>query len=150
MKIPIVVLEHAQGLALPRYETEGSAGMDLKAATDEGNPIILSPGKRIAIPTGLKMAIPIGWELQIRPRSGLALKDGVTVLNSPGTIDSDFRGEIHVILKNQGEVPFSINRGDRIAQVVLNQVEQAEFEVVEALDETVRGEGSFGSTGTKT
>ena len=140
-------LPHAEGLALPAYETTGSAGMDLRAALPEFEPVVLQPGERKLIPTGLKIALEPGYEAQVRPRSGLALKHGVTCLNSPGTIDSDYRGEVGVILINHGELPFEIKRGDRIAQMVIARYEQARMVEVEAVDETTRGAGGFGSTG---
>jgi dUTP pyrophosphatase len=140
-------LPHAEGLALPAYETTGSAGMDLRAAVAEDAPITLAPGARILAPTGLKIALEPGWEAQVRPRSGLALKHGITCLNSPGTIDSDYRGEVGVILINHGSEPFVIKRGERIAQMVIARHAQAVIAEVESLDETVRGAGGFGSTG---
>jgi dUTP pyrophosphatase len=143
--IQIMRLPHSEGLALPAYETAGAAGMDLRAAVNE--PMPLAPGARAAIPTGLAFAVQPGFEIQIRPRSGLALKNGVTCLNTPGTIDSDYRGEVKVILINLGHEPFSIMRGDRIAQMVVAPVVQAEVLEVETLNETVRGAGGFGSTG---
>jgi len=140
-------LPHAEGLALPAYETTGSAGMDLRAALPEFEPVVLQPGERKLIPTGLKIALEPGYEAQVRPRSGLALKHGVTCLNSPGTIDSDYRGEVGVILINHGQIPFEIRRGERIAQMVIAPYAQAVMAEVEALDETTRGAGGFGSTG---
>ena len=140
-------LPHAEGLALPAYETTGSAGMDLRAAVAEFEPVMLAPGERKLIPTGLKIALEPGYEAQVRPRSGLALKHGVTCLNSPGTIDSDYRGEVGVILINHGQIPFEIRRGERIAQMVIAPYAQAVMAEVEALDETTRGAGGFGSTG---
>ncbi len=140
-------LPHAAGLALPAYETTGSAGLDLRAAVAEDAPLTLAPGQRALIPTGLKIALDHGFEAQVRPRSGLALKHGLTCLNSPGTIDSDYRGEVGVILINHGQEPFVIQRGERIAQLVIARHEQAELLEVETLDETVRGSGGFGSTG---
>lgn len=140
-------LPHAEGLALPAYETTGSAGMDLRAAVAEFEPVILAPGERRLIPTGLKIALEPGYEAQVRPRSGLALKHGVTCLNAPGTIDSDYRGEVGVILINHGQIAFEINRGERIAQMVIAPYAQAVMAEVEALDETTRGAGGFGSTG---
>ena len=140
-------LPHAEGLALPAYETAGSAGMDLRAALGEGETVVLEPGQRKLIPTGLKIALEPGYEAQVRPRSGLALKHGLTCLNSPGTIDSDYRGEVGVILINLGELPFEIKRGDRIAQMVIARYEQAQMIEVDAVDETARGAGGFGSTG---
>ncbi len=133
------------GLALPKYETLGSAGMDLQAAIDE--PIILKPGEIKLIKTGIAIALEIGFEAQIRPRSGLALKNGITVLNTPGTIDSDYRGEICVILINHSQVDFEIKRGMRIAQMIIAEYKQAKVVEVEDLDETLRGKGGFGSTG---
>lgn len=140
-------LPHAEGLALPAYETTGSAGMDLRAAVAEFEPVVLAPGERRLIPTGLKIALEPGYEAQVRPRSGLALKHGVTCLNSPGTIDSDYRGEVGVILINHGQIAFEIKRGERIAQMVIAPYAQAVMAEVEALDETARGAGGFGSTG---
>ena len=140
-------LPHAEGLALPAYETTGSAGMDLRAALPASEPVVLAPGERRLIPTGLKIALEPGYEAQVRPRSGLALKHGVTCLNSPGTIDSDYRGEVGVILINHGQIAFEIQRGERIAQMVIAPYAQAVMAEVEALDETARGAGGFGSTG---
>jgi dUTP pyrophosphatase len=140
-------LPHAEGLALPAYETAGSAGMDLRAAVAEDTPLTLAPGARALVPTGLKMALEPGWEAQVRPRSGLALKHGITCLNTPGTIDSDYRGEVGVILVNLGQEPFVIRRGERIAQMVIAPVAQVKVTEVETLDETERGAGGFGSTG---
>lgn len=143
----ILPLPHAEGLALPAYETAGSAGMDLRAAIGTDEVLTLQPGARALVPTGLKIALEPGFEAQVRPRSGLALKHGVTTLNSPGTIDSDYRGELGVILINHGQVPFEVRRGERIAQMVIARHEQCQIVVTEKLDETVRGEGGFGSTG---
>ena len=140
-------LPHAEGLSLPAYVTGGSAGMDLRAAVPEDAPVTLEPGARALIPTGLKIALEPGHEAQLRPRSGLALKHGLTCLNSPGTIDSDYRGEVGVILINHGQDPFVIRRGERIAQMVIARHEQATLVEVGALDETARGAGGFGSTG---
>jgi len=140
-------LPHGLGLALPAYETEGAAGMDLRAAVPEDAPVTLRPGERQMIPTGLSMAIPPGYEVQVRPRSGLAAKHGLTCLNSPGTVDSDYRGELKVILINLGAEPFVVQRGERIAQMVVAPVTRGVFEEVEVLPETARGEGGFGSTG---
>ena len=140
-------LPPAEGLALPAYETAGSAGMDLRAAVAEDAPLTLEPGQRALIPTGLKMALEPGFEAQVRPRSGLALKHGVTCLNTPGTIDADYRGEVGVILINLGQAPFVIQRGERIAQMVIARVEQAAPVEVDSLDDTARGAGGFGSTG---
>lgn len=133
-------------LGLPSYETPGAAGADLRANLTDG-PMILTPGARALIPTGLHMAIDPGFEVQIRPRSGLALKHGVTLVNTPGTIDSDYRGPVGIILINHGDTVFTINHGDRIAQMVLAPAQQAEFEAVDSLGETERGAGGFGSTG---
>ena len=140
-------LPHAEGLPLPAYETTGSAGMDLRAALAVGEELTLEPGARALVKTGLKIALEQGYEAQVRPRSGLALKHGITCLNSPGTIDSDYRGEVGVILVNHGQEPFVITRGERIAQMVIARHEQAEMVEVESLDETARGAGGFGSTG---
>jgi dUTP pyrophosphatase len=140
-------LAHAEGLALPAYETTGSAGMDLRAAVPEDAPLTLEPGARALVPTGLKIALEPGWEAQVRPRSGLALKHGITCLNSPGTVDSDYRGEVGVILINHGAEPFVIKRGERIAQMVVAAHAQAVIAEVETLDDTARGSGGFGSTG---
>lgn len=140
-------LAHAEGLALPAYQSDDAAGFDLVAALPEGEPIELAPGARTLVPTGLVFEIPPGFEGQVRPRSGLALKHGVTVLNSPGTIDADYRGEVKVILVNLGDAPFRIVRGERIAQFVAAPVTRARLVVVEAVGATARGEGGFGSTG---
>jgi dUTP pyrophosphatase len=145
--IQVVQLAHAQGLPLPAYETSGAAGMDLRAAVPEDEPLTLRPGARAAVPTGLRIAVPEGLEAQVRPRSGLALRAGITCLNSPGTVDSDYRGEVKVILANLGEEDFVIRRGDRIAQMVVCPVLQARWSPAESLDDTVRGHGGFGSTG---
>jgi len=145
-KVEIKPLEHAVGLNMPSYATKQSAGMDLCAALEED--IELASGDRALIPTGLSIALPAGYEAQIRPRSGLAVKHGVTVLNTPGTIDADYRGEIKVILINHGQEEFTIKRGMRIAQMVIAKYEQISWEVVESLEESERGEGGFGSTGT--
>ena len=145
-KVNLMPMDHAVGLTLPTYATEHSAGMDLSAALEEA--IELAPGERALVPTGLAIALPEGYEAQVRPRSGLALKHGVTVLNSPGTVDADYRGEIKVILANLGNAPFTIERGMRIAQMVVARHEAVEWEVVDNLDETARGTGGFGSTGT--
>jgi dUTP pyrophosphatase len=148
ININVQRLAHGAGLALPRYESDGAAGMDLVAAIAADEPLVLAPGARVLVPTGLAMALPQGFEVQVRPRSGLAAKNGVTVLNSPGTIDSDYRGEIKVILINLGTDNFAITRGTRIAQMVVAPVTRAGFTEVSALDETTRGTGGFGSTGT--
>ena len=147
ISIPVVPLPHFEGLELPSYETTGSAGMDVRAAVPEDSPLTLTPGARDLVPTGITMAIPHGYEVQVRPRSGLAVKHGITCLNTPGTIDSDYRGEVKVILINLGAEPFVIQRGERIAQLVVAPVTQGLFEIVESLDETDRGSGGFGSTG---
>ncbi|MDD9901646.1 MAG: dUTP diphosphatase [Alphaproteobacteria bacterium] len=145
--IAISRLPHAEGLNLPRYATELSAGADLEAAVDA--PITLTPGERQLIPTGLSIALPPGYEGQIRPRSGLAYKNGVTVLNAPGTLDADYRGELKVLLANLGTEAFTIERGMRIAQLIVAQHAQAAWELVDTLDDTARGAGGFGSTGVK-
>ncbi|MDE1174777.1 MAG: dUTP diphosphatase [Parvibaculaceae bacterium] len=141
-------LPHGEGLALPRYETADAAGMDLSAALADGEVLVLAPLARALVPTGLSIALPRGYEAQVRPRSGLAAKNGVTVLNSPGTVDADYRGEVKVILVNLGDQPFEIVRGLRIAQMVIAPVTRATLVEVAALPETVRGAGGFGSTGT--
>lgn len=141
--VAVEVLPHGQGLPLPRYATAEAAGADVVAAAD----VELAPGMRAAVPTGLKVAVPAGYELQVRPRSGLAREHGVTLVNPPGTIDSDYRGEVLVLLINLGEQPFTVHRGERIAQLVLAPVVRAEFVVASTLPPTKRGEGGFGSTG---
>lgn len=146
LTIPLKTLPHGEGLALPHYATAQSAGMDLLAAIHEPEP--LTPGARRMVPTGLVIALPAGYEAQVRPRSGLALKHGVTTLNAPGTIDADYRGEIGVILINHGGEPVTIERGMRIAQLVIAPVVQAGWQVVSSLEDTARGSGGFGSTGT--
>ena len=143
VEVAIKRLPHGEGLALPAYATRGAAGMDVLAAED----VSLAPGARHAVSTGFSVAIPEGYEIQVRPRSGLALKHGISVPNTPGTIDSDYRGELKVILINHGDADFAIARGDRIAQLVLAPVTLAGWREVEALDETERGAGGFGSTG---
>ncbi|HEX3887984.1 MAG TPA: dUTP diphosphatase [Phenylobacterium sp.] len=145
--VPITRLPHGEGLPLPAYETAQAAGMDLRAAVPEDEPLVLKPGSRFPVPTGLAFALPPGFEGQVRPRSGLAFKHGVTCLNSPGTVDADYRGEVKVILINLGEEDFTIRRGERIAQLIVAPVVQAVWTEVESLDETVRGAGGFGSTG---
>ena len=147
VKIALTPMEHAVGLQLPTYATEQSAGMDLTAALEEA--IEIGPGERMLIPTGLTIELPEGYEAQIRPRSGLALKHGVTVLNSPGTVDADYRGEIGVILANLGQQEFTVERGMRIAQMVIAQHAKVTWEVADELSETERGQGGFGSTGSK-
>lgn len=141
--VPVKRLEHFGDLELPAYATDGAAGMDVVAAED----VTLPPGERHAVATGLAMAVPDGFELQVRPRSGLALKHGISLPNTPGTIDSDYRGELKVILINLGDQPFEVRRGDRIAQLVLAPVVRASWLEVDELDDTARGEGGFGSTG---
>jgi dUTP pyrophosphatase len=145
--VAVKKLAHFGDLPLPAYETSQSAGMDLRAALPEGGHIDLLPGRRALIPTGLSIALPPGYEAQVRPRSGLALKHGITCLNSPGTIDADYRGEVGVILVNHGWEAFRISRGDRIAQMVVAPITQIEWMAHEELDETARGSGGFGSTG---
>lgn len=145
--VSFVFLEHGRGLAPPAQQTSGAAGVDLLAALPSSEPLILQPGARTAIPTGIAIALPEGFEAQVRPRSGLALHHGVTVLNGPGTIDADYRGEIKVILVNHGSEPFTVIRGDRIAQLVVAPVTAIALNEVEALDETERGHGGHGSTG---
>lgn len=147
--IPIVRLPHNADLPLPAYETALAAGMDLRAAVPESEPLVLKPMERAMVPTGLAFALPAGFEGQVRPRSGLAAKSGITCLNTPGTIDADYRGEVKVILINLGEEAFTIRRGDRIAQLVIAPVTQGAWVEVETLDETARGAGGFGSTGAK-
>jgi len=141
-------LEHGEGLPLPAYESEAAAGMDLAAAIDDGPPEILAPGQRALIPTGFSMELPEGYEAQVRPRSGLAFKHGVTVLNAPGTIDADYRGEVKVLLINHGHEHFKIERGMRIAQMIIQPVSHATMVEVEELSTSARGSGGFGSTGT--
>jgi dUTP pyrophosphatase len=147
VKVDIRQLPHADGLALPAYQSADAAGLDLLAAVPEHAPVTLAPGQYAMVPTGLVIALPPGFEAQVRPRSGLAAKHGVTVLNSPGTIDADYRGEINVLLINHGAAAFSIRRGERIAQMVIAAVVQAELRPVTSLSETERGSGGFGSTG---
>ncbi|WP_321343763.1 dUTP diphosphatase [Breoghania sp.] len=150
MSVPVKLrlLAHGVGLPLPAYQSDEAAGVDVMAAVEELEPMRLEPGERALVPTGIAIALPPGFEAQIRPRSGLAVKHGVTVLNTPGTIDADYRGEIKVILINLGAEPFEINRGLRIAQMVIAPVARAEISVVDDLGATVRGSGGFGSTGT--
>jgi dUTP pyrophosphatase len=140
-------LAHGEGLELPAYESKGAAGMDLRAAVNDGAPMVLAPGKRALVPTGLIFEIPEGYEGQIRPRSGLAFKSGITCLNTPGTIDSDYRGEVKVLLINLGDDPFEISRGMRIAQMVIAPVTQARVAEITEASTTTRGAGGFGSTG---
>jgi len=145
--VPILRLPHGEGLPLPAYETAQAAGMDLRAAVPDDAPLTLRPGDRHPVPTGLAFALPAGFEGQVRPRSGLAAKHGVTCLNSPGTVDADYRGEVKVILVNLGEEDFVVRRGERIAQLVIAPVVQAAWSEVASLDDTARGAGGFGSTG---
>jgi dUTP pyrophosphatase len=147
--VAITRLPHAEGLDLPAYETAASAGMDLRAAVPDDDPVTLGPGARALVDTGLKVALPRGYEGQVRPRSGLAYRHGVTVLNSPGTIDADYRGEVKVLLINHGAEAFTIERGLRIAQFVVAQHARVDWRPQETLDDTVRGAGGFGSTGTE-
>ena len=145
MKIALKILPHGQGLDLPSYATIGSAGADLRAAV--GTPLVIQPGERALVPTGIAIALPTNHEGQVRPRSGLAVKFGLTVLNAPGTIDADYRGEIMVPLINLGAEEFVVEHGLRIAQLVVAPFHQADFHVVDDLDDTARGDGGFGSTG---
>jgi dUTP pyrophosphatase len=147
VKIDIRQLPHGEGLALPAYQSAHAAGLDLLAAVPLDAPMILAPGKHALVPTGLAIALPAGYEAQVRPRSGLAAKHGVTVLNAPGTVDADYRGEIGVLLINHGDTPFPIRRGERIAQMVIAAVVRAEVTPVASLSATDRGGGGFGSTG---
>ena len=146
-RVKVVRLPHAQGLPLPAYQSDGAAGLDLLAAVEA--PVVLRPGKRTLIPTGLVLELPPGFEAQVRPRSGLALRHGITVLNSPGTIDSDYRGEVQVVLVNLGDRSFAIARGERIAQLVVARCEQVRLTEAAAASATRRGSGGFGSTGRK-
>ncbi|NVK34216.1 MAG: dUTP diphosphatase [Rhodobacteraceae bacterium] len=148
VRLELKRLPHGSDLPLPAYQSEMAAGLDLMAAIE--SPLVLEPGKRALVETGLSMALPKGFEGQVRPRSGLAAKNGVTVLNSPGTIDADYRGEVKVILINHGDAAFTVERGMRIAQLIIAPALQAEILEVESLSETVRGAGGFGSTGTAT
>ena len=147
VRVDIRQLPHGDGLALPAYQSAHAAGLDLLAAVPEDAPLVLAPGKHALVPTGLIIALPPGFEAQVRPRSGLAAKHGVTVLNAPGTVDSDYRGEVGVLLINHGEAPFTIQRGERIAQMVIASVVRAELVVVTSHAATDRGSGGFGSTG---
>lgn len=144
-KVIVKIVRENDKIELPKYETAGAAGMDIRANITE--PIVLGSLERTLVPTGLKIAIPEGYEVQVRPRSGLALKHGITLLNTPGTIDSDYRGELKIIIANMSKDAYTINPDERIGQLVLNKVEQIEWEVVETLDETERGAGGFGHTG---
>jgi dUTP pyrophosphatase len=147
VKIEVLQLPNGEGLALPAYQSALAAGLDLLAAVAEDAPITLAPGKYVLVPTGLAIALPPGYEAQVRPRSGLAARHGVTVLNAPGTVDADYRGEIAVPLINHSDVPFTIRRGERIAQMVIASVVQAALVPVTTLSPTARGSGGFGSTG---
>jgi dUTP pyrophosphatase len=147
IEITIQQLPHGEGLALPAYQTEHAAGLDLLAAVPDDTPLVLAPGKHALVPTGLSIALPAGFEAQVRPRSGLAAKHAVTVLNAPGTVDADYRGEIGVLLINHGDTPFTIRRGERIAQMIIAPVARAELIAAATLSETARGGGGFGSTG---
>jgi dUTP pyrophosphatase len=147
VKIDIRQLPHGEGLALPAYQSAHAAGLDLLAAVPEDAPIVLAPGKHALVPTGLTIALPPGYEAQVRPRSGLAAKHGITVLNAPGTVDADYRGEIGVLLINHGDVPFPVRRGERIAQMVIASVVRGELIPASVLSATDRGGGGFGSTG---
>lgn len=146
VRVRTTLLPHAKGLSLPAYQSDDAAGLDLQAAISASEPVTIAPGARALVPTGLAIALPKGFEAQVRPRSGLALKHGITVLNSPGTIDADYRGEIQIILINLGASPFAVSRGDRIAQLVVAPVTRATLIKVETLDATRRGAGGFGST----
>lgn len=145
--LKIKIMDHARDLPLPRYMTAGAAGMDLLAAVADGESLVLEPGRHALIPTGLQVAVPRGYELQVRPRSGLAAAHGITLLNSPGTVDSDYRGEIKVILINLGPESYTIRRGERIAQMMLCSLPRINLEPVDKLPPTERGEGGFGHTG---
>ena len=145
--VQVTVLPHGEGLALPAHATPDAAGLDLRAAVPEAEPLVLGPGDHALVPTGLQIALPEGTEGQVRPRSGLALKHGVTVLNSPGTIDSGYRGEVGVLLVNHGRRPFVVERGERIAQLVVARYVPVRFVEADRLDATERGAGGFGSTG---
>ena len=147
IKVEVKLLPNGKGLSLPAYQSALAAGLDLLAAVPDDTPVVLAPGKYALIPTGLAIALPPGFEAQVRPRSGLAAKHGVTVLNAPGTVDADYRGEIGVPLINHGDVPFTVRRGERIAQMVIAPVVQAELVAVAELSSTARGSGGFGSTG---
>lgn len=145
--VDFIWLDHGRGLQAPQQQSTGAAGVDLLAALGASETMTIEPGKRVLVPSGMAIALPAGYEAQVRPRSGLAAKHGVTVLNAPGTIDADYRGEIKVILINHGDAPFTIQRGDRIAQMVVAPVSGIDFELRESLDATERGAGGFGSTG---
>ena len=145
--VKIIRLQDDNDVPLPSYESEGSSGMDIRANVKE--PVVLNPGEIRLIPTGFAVSVPLGYEAQVRPRSGLALKHGIGLVNSPGTIDSDYRGEVGIILTNWGSESFPIRRGDRIAQMIISKVYKADFVVTDTLDETSRGQGGFGHTGIK-
>ena len=147
VSIKVMRLPHGADLPLPAYQSAGAAGLDLIAAVSKDAPLTIAPGRYAAVPTGIAMALPTGTEAQVRPRSGLARNHGVTVLNSPGTVDADYRGEVQVLLINHGNDPFVVTRGMRIAQLVIAEVTQAELSEVDRLEETSRGSGGFGSTG---
>lgn len=147
IRVELTRLPHGEGLALPAYQTAHAAGLDLPAAVPEDQPLTLLPGRSALVPTGLMIALPEGYEAQVRPRSGLAAKHGVTVLNAPGTVDADYRGEISVLLINHGAEPFTIKRGERIAQMVIAPVARAALVAVSELSSTARGSGGYGSTG---
>lgn len=149
VNIKLRALPHFEGLDIPKYETIGAAGMDIRAANAADDPITLKPGERKLIPSGLQMEIPLGYEVQVRPRSGLAFKHGIALVNAPGTIDSDYRGEVSTLLINHGQQDFIINRGERVAQWVVAPVIQTSFTMVDALGDTERGTGGYGSTGKK-
>ena len=148
VSVRIMPLPHYEGLALPAYETPQSAGMDLRAAVPDDAPVTIPPGEWRLVPVGIAIALPGGYEAQVRPRSGLAAKKGISCVNTPGTIDADYRGEIHVNLINHGKEDFVVNRGERIAQMIIAPVTHAVWTVASELDETERGTGGFGSTGT--
>lgn len=147
VEVEVHVLEHGRGLPLPSYASAGAAGLDLCAAIGEEERLLITPGQRVLVPTGIELALPRTLEAQVRPRSGLASRYGITVLNAPGTVDSDYRGEVQVVLINMGSAPFPIHRGDRIAQLVVAPVTQISLKAVDTLSETERGKGGFGSTG---
>jgi dUTP pyrophosphatase len=149
VKVKVTRLPHAAGLPLPAYQSDGAAGLDLVAAVPDGAPLTIAPGARAQVPTGIAMALPRGTEGQVRPRSGLAARHGITVLNAPGTIDADYRGELQVILVNLGQSSFTVARGERIAQLIIAPVSHAQLSEVKTLDKTMRGTKGFGSTGTR-
>ena len=147
VRVEVCLLPHGEGLALPAYQTAHAAGLDLLAAVAHDAPLVLEPGRHALVPTGLTIALPEGFEAQVRPRSGLAAKHGVTVLNAPGTVDADYRGEVSVLLINHGDKAFTIRRGERIAQLIIAAVVRADLVPVTSLSSTMRGSGGFGSTG---